>query len=145
MEHALDTASPAAGRVGAARGSRFVSVFTRRTPPGRFLSTFTRSGRAAQREIEHRAELGHDVLAGRVPLATLKGPKAEPYLQGLDVLEARGLRLLDILAIRAQRAKRCPWRLSPQHRVTRKQPETPVGRRQRAWLEQLRNEGLISR
>ena len=122
MEHALDTATLASDRDAAVRSPRFSSVFSRRNRPGRILSNLTRSGRAAQREIDERAELGYEVLAGRVPLATLRGPKAEPYLQGLDVLEARGLRLLEILAIRRGRAQRCPWRLSPQLMFTTRTP-----------------------
>ena len=120
----------------------------RNTPPAglrRFLplAGFDRGRRTARAELDDRAELGHDVLAGKVALSKLKGAAAEPYLQGLDVLECRGLRLLEVYAVRERRAQRCLWRLSPARRATRKLPDTPAGRRQRAWLERLREAGLI--
>jgi hypothetical protein len=93
-------------------------------------------------EIDARAEHGHDLLAGRVELSKLKGANATPYLQGLDVLELRGQRLLEILAIRSKRGSRSLWRLSPIERLERL-PDTLEGRRHRDWLNTLERAGLL--
>ncbi|NIR59342.1 MAG: hypothetical protein GWO02_07380 [Gammaproteobacteria bacterium] len=113
-----------------------------RTLPS-LLPRFLRNDRATRDALDERAELGHDVLAGRVDLARLKGPRAEPYLQGLDVVECRGQRLMAILSVRGRYGRRNPWRLSPHVRAGRRLPDTPAGRRQRAWLDELARAGLI--
>jgi hypothetical protein len=101
--------------------------------------------RKADPELEERLERGHDVLAGRVDLAKLRPVDAERYLQGLDVMECRGLALLRVLAVRVRYGQRNPWRLSPQARARRRLPDSPVGRRQRAWLAKLAGAGLLNR
>lgn len=117
----------------------------RRTPLQRLLFGFTREGRCFRAEIAELAELGRDVLDGREDIAKLKGAAAEPYFRGLDALEIRGERLLEVLAIRARQGQRNPWRQSPQDRLAKKQPKTPVGRRQAEWLEKLERAGMIGR
>lgn len=102
-----------------------------------------RERRERRRLFDARAELGYELLAGRVALTKLKGAAAEPYLQGLDVIEVRGQRLLEVAAVRAQRSRSCPWRLSPALRAERKQPNTPAGRRQTDWLLQLEAAGML--
>jgi hypothetical protein len=108
------------------------------------IAGLTKSGRTLRSEIDARAEQAHDLLAGRVELASLKGANATPYLQGLDVVELRGQRLLEILAIRSRRGKRSLWRLSPLERLERL-PDTLEGRRHSEWLDKLERAGLLKR
>ncbi len=107
------------------------------------LPEIIRRRRELRALFDARAELAYDLLADRVSLTKLKGAAAEPYLQGLDVLEIRGERLLEVLAIRAGRTKRCPWRQSPYERAERVQPNTAAGQRQTAWLLQLEDAGML--
>src|SRR5262245_7529853 len=86
------------------------------------LPEILRRKRELRQLFDARADLAYDLLAGRVSLTKLKGAAAEPYLQGLDVLEIRGERLFEVLEARAQRPKKCPWRQSPAERAERIQP-----------------------
>ncbi len=139
----LDTAQPVAAPPIGAPAVAFVTDLIRNPRLFPIVSPFTRSGRALRAELETRVEQGYELLAGRVRLSALKPEEAEPYLQGLDVLERRGVRLLDIVTIRKTLGSRSAWRLSPDVRALRTQPQTPVGRRQRAWLDKLEQAGLL--
>jgi hypothetical protein len=108
------------------------------------IAGLTRTGRVLRSELDDAAERGRDVLDGRVELAKLKGANATPYLQGLDVLELRSQRLLEILAVRGRRGKRSLWRLSPIERLARL-PSTLEGERHRDWLDKLERVGLLKR
>jgi hypothetical protein len=114
-------------------------------PLRRLATRFSSAGRAARADIAMRVELGRDLLDGRVTVAGLKGERADAYLQGIDVIELSGERLLDVLAVRARVAKSSLWRLSPTDRLRRKLPSTPAGRRQAAWLETLVQAGIVER
>jgi hypothetical protein len=143
MTQVFDTA------VAAPRATRPVAAspaaHQRRPLFGQLFAGFSKAARAERAEIEALAELGFDVLAGRAILSKLRGEKAERHLKGLDVIECRGQRLLEILKIREGLGARSPWKPTPLERLTRTQPNTPAGRRQRAWLELLERRGLIRR
>jgi hypothetical protein len=109
----------------------------------RLLFAFSKAGWALRAEMAERAEQGRDVLDGRADLARLKGLTAEPFFQGLDVLEARNERVLEVIAVRAKQGQRNPWRLSPKDRLAKKQPKTIAGQRQAEWLAKLELAGLI--
>lgn len=142
MEQILETSGPAPGATASAASPAVRPIRPRSPRLAWLIAGLTRSGRVLRAEIDARAEHGHDLLAGRVELSKLKGANATPYLQGLDVLELRGQRLLEILAIRSKRGSRSLWRLSPIERLERL-PDTLEGRRHRDWLNTLERAGLL--